>query len=98
MLWAIKNLGISDIRQMEKHGIMEISHRKDNQPVSVDTKIDDVMAKALEQNFIPVVDDRNTFIGIITRKAVYQYCMEKCFKQPEQTAKKEAVSPWSNRI
>ena len=99
LLWAIKNLGITDIRHMEKHGIMEISHRKDNQPVPVDTKIDDLMAKALEQSVVPVVDDRNTFIGIITRKAVFQYCMENYFKHAaEQKPKKEVVSPWSYRI
>ena len=34
------------------------------------------MSTAIDQNFVPVVDDRNTFIGIITRKAIMQYCME----------------------
>ena len=32
---------------------------------------------ALEQNFVPVVDDRNSFIGIITRKAIMKYCLDK---------------------
>ena len=77
LLWAIKNLSLTDLREMEKHSIMEIPHRKDNRPVQVDTKIEDLMMKAVEQNFIPVVDDRNTFIGIITRKAVMQYCVDK---------------------
>ena len=97
LLWAIKNLCITDIRDMEKHSIMEISHRKDNQPVPVDTKIEDLMMKAVEQNFIPVVDDRNTFIGIITRKAVIQYCMDKYITEKPKPEKKTA-SPWSYRI
>ena len=29
-----------------------------------------VVFKAMEQNFVPVVDDRNNFIGIITRKSI----------------------------
>lgn len=76
LLWAIKNLCQMDMHAAENHGIMEISHRKDNAPVYVDTKIEDLMSKAVEQNFVPVVDDRDTFIGIITRKAIMQYCME----------------------
>lgn len=76
LLWAIKNLCTMDIRATEDHGIMEIFHRKDNKPVRVDTNIEDLMSTAIDQNFVPVVDDRNTFIGIITRKAIMQYCME----------------------
>ncbi len=76
LLWGIKNLCLLDIRDMENHGIMEISHRRDNTPVRVDTRIEDILSMALEQNFVPVVDDRNSFIGIITRKAIMQYCMK----------------------
>lgn len=76
LLWAIKNLGITTLRDMEAHGIMEIAHRRDNTPVSVSNKVEDLMTKAVAQNFVPVVDDRNTFIGIITRKAIMQYFME----------------------
>ena len=81
LLWAIKNLGLTDLRSMEKRGIMEISHRRDNAPVSVDTSIEEVLKKSVEQNFIPVVDDRNFFIGIITRKAVMQYVINQWQKQ-----------------
>ncbi len=76
LLWAIKNLGIENVRDMEDHGIMEISHRRDNIPVLVSNKVDDLMSKAVTQNFVPVVDDRGTFIGIITRKAIMQYFMD----------------------
>jgi len=86
LLWAIKNLCIQDMRDMESHGIMEISHRRDNTPVRVDTKIEDILSMALEQNFVPVVDDRNSFIGIITRKAIMQYCMKQLSNQAPVTA------------
>ena len=76
LLWAIKNLGVTTLRDMENHSIMEIAHRRDNKPVPVDTRIEDLMVTAVEQNFVPVVDDRNTFIGIITRRAVMQYCID----------------------
>ena len=56
LLWAIKNLEIITLRDMEDHGIMEISHRRDNTPVSVSNKVEDLMEKAVAQNFVPVVD------------------------------------------
>ena len=87
LLWAIKNLEIITLRDMEDHGIMEISHRRDNTPVRVDTKVEDILSMALEQNFVPVVDDRNTFIGIITRKAIMQYFMDR-YMTPQTEAVK----------
>ena len=83
LLWAIKNLEITNLRDMEDHGIMEIYHKRDNTPVSVSNKVEDLMSKAVAQNFVPVVDDRNTFIGIITRKAIMQYFMDR-YMTPEE--------------
>ena len=77
LLWALKNMCYMDIRQAEARKLMEITRRKDNIPVRVDTKVEDILSMALEQNFVPVVDDRNSFIGIITRKAIMKYCLDK---------------------
>ena len=77
LLWAIKKLQTVNLFDLENYRIMEIAHRKDNQPVSVSNRVEDLISKAVEQNFVPVVDDRNTFIGIVTRKAIMQYFSEK---------------------
>lgn len=99
LLRAIKNLDVADKRSLEKMGIMEIPHRKDYKPVSVDTKVEDLMVKAVEQNFVPVVDDRGTFIGIVTRKAILQYCMDQYMFGKEKPKKPEPVmTSWSYRI
>jgi CBS-domain-containing membrane protein len=76
LLWAIKSLCIMDLKQTEEHSIMEIAHRKDNRPVSVNTNIEDLVSKATDQNFVPVIDDRSAFIGIVTRRAIMQYCLK----------------------
>lgn len=77
LLWALKNLCNMDLKKAECHSIMEIAHKKDNVPVPVSTSMEDLLMKALDQNFIPVVDDRNTFIGIVTRKSILlQYIRE----------------------
>ena len=85
LLWALKNLCDMDLHKAREHSIMEIAHRRDNQPVRVDTRIEDLFSKALDQNFVPVVDDRGTFIGIVTRRAVMRYCMDNYITPAEKT-------------
>lgn len=81
LLWAIKNMCYMDMRQAEAHRIMEISRRKDNIPVRVTTSMHDLVERATHQNFVPVVDDKGAFIGIVTRKAIIQYCQQQLFPE-----------------
>ena len=81
LLWAIKNMCYMDMRQAEAHRIMEISRRKDNIPVRVTTSMHDLVERAANQNFVPVVDDKDAFIGLVTRRAIINYCMEKLFPE-----------------
>ena len=98
LLWTIKNKNLIEKHAMERVGIMDCPHRKDYKTVSVETKMEDLMVKAVEQNFVPVVDDRDMFIGIITRKAILQYCMEHYLTKDKP--EKAAPSPmaWSYHI
>ena len=36
----------------------------------IDIPWDELVKRALEQNYVPLVDDRQSFIGIVTRRAV----------------------------
>ena len=81
LLWAIKNMCYMDMRQAEAHRIMEITRRKDNVPVRVTTSMHDLVERASTQNFVPVVDDKGAFIGIVTRRAIIQYCQERLFPE-----------------
>ena len=81
LLWAMKNLCYMDMRQAEARRIMEISRRKDNAPVRVTTSMQDLVEQASAQNFVPVVDDKDTFIGIVTRRAIIQYCSRELFRE-----------------
>ena len=74
LLWALKNLCYMDMRQAEARRIMEIARRKDHVPVRVTANMHDLVERASTQNFVPVVDDKDTFIGIITRSAIIKYC------------------------
>ena len=81
VLWAMKNLCYMDMRQAEAHRIMEISRHKNYIPVRVTTSMHDLVERAKEQNFVPVVDDKDTFIGLVTRKAIVNYCMDQLFPE-----------------
>lgn len=80
LLWALKNLCYMDMRQAEAHKIMEISRKKDNVPVKVTANMYDLVSRASTQNFVPVVDDKDAFIGIITRSAIIKYCQQQLFQ------------------
>lgn len=73
LLWGLKKQCDMDIHKAEQLHITDIPRRRDNAAVRVDTQMRDLLRKALDQNFVPVVDDRGSFIGIVTRKSLMQY-------------------------
>ena len=79
LMWAMKNMCYMDMRQAEARRIMEISRRKEYLPVRVTTSMHDLVSRASTQNFVPVVDDKDTFIGIVTRSAIIKYCLKHLF-------------------
>ena len=42
-------------------------------PVNVMADMDELLSVAVNQNFVPVVDDRGMFIGIVTRQDILRY-------------------------
>lgn len=83
LLWAIKNQYIMNLKEAEKSPISEIRRKRDYVPANVNENMEGVFKLAMTQNFVPVVDDRNMFIGIVTRKDILQYCYQK-FNQMEE--------------
>ena len=81
LLWALKNMCTMDMKQAEMKKIMDISRRKDNVPVTVTTSMQELVERASYQNFVPVVDDKNAFIGIVTRRAIIKYCQQSLFSE-----------------
>ncbi len=60
----------TDIKNIENLSIKDIIDVKKYPSVSVTATRDRVFEMAMQQNFIPVVDDRGYFMGIITRQAI----------------------------
>ena len=81
VLWAMKNMCYMDMRQAEARRITEITRRKDHIPVRVTTSMHDLVERATSQNFVPVVDDKDAFIGIVTRGNIVKYCLQRLFPE-----------------
>ncbi len=62
---------------LTKIHLESIKRDRDVKPVSINSSMDDLVKLIVDQNFVPVVDDRGVFIGIITRKAVINYLLSK---------------------
>ena len=80
LLWGIKNKYNLNLKEAENISITKIDRRHDYKAVSIGANIEDLVEKAKNQNFVPVVDDQDNFIGIITRGDIIGYCFEKMEK------------------
>lgn len=75
-LWNIMSMGSVDTMDLEEARIDDIISDR-TPPVTVNTSSEELMERLLDQNFVPVVDDRHMFVGIITRRSVMAYLMNK---------------------
>ena len=62
-----------NLKEMEDIPILDIGRKRDIEAVNISISMDELVNKITNQNFVPVVDDNNVFIGIITRKDVILY-------------------------
>ncbi len=77
LLWSIKDSMDLSLRDAENISIMEVKRNRDNEPVDVDVDMEDLINKSMNQNFVPVIDGSQHFIGIIKRKDIIQYLSTK---------------------
>lgn len=75
-LWHILNCGNTDMKSQEDYLVKDLMRPGWNPAVKITATMDELLQKMTEQNFVPVVDDRNMFIGIITRKDVLKLFQE----------------------
>ena len=73
----ILDTGSLDKMDMENHRVRELVRRDFCPPISIDADEGEVVRAALNQNFVPIVDSRNTLCGILTRRGVIAHLAEK---------------------
>lgn len=68
------NLSLKDVEQLS---IQQVSNQVEYKAFRVTSSIEDLFSIAMNQNFVPITDDDNVFIGIVTRKDILQYFYNK---------------------
>ncbi len=76
-LWHILEHKNEPPQQREKYCIIDFVNEERNRPVRTNVTMDELLLQVMDQNFVPVIDDRNTFIGIVTRRDVIKYFYNK---------------------
>ena len=76
LLWYIKNSQNLNFAQSEDIPLSETPRKRDYLAVDITANIDEMVSLSMMQNFIPVLDDKKSFIGIIKRKDIISYCSD----------------------
>ena len=69
-LWCLLDQGSGDIQTQEKQPLRRVIRPGFNPAVRIDVALEELVERALRQSFIPVVDDRGAFVGIVTRQNI----------------------------
>ena len=64
------------MKDLEQLQIRDILRENTYPSVRITVTMDELLESAMNQNFIPVVDDSGSFIGIVTRKDIIRYFAE----------------------
>ncbi len=72
ILRFIKNHHNFNLKEAEDTLLMNVDRYRAYKSLNINASVDEVYNLALEQNFIPIVDDRNKFIGILKRKSILE--------------------------
>lgn len=65
-----------NMKSVEDTKIKDILRKDRNPSVGIMASVEELLTRAMRQNFIPVVDDSNVFIGIVTRKSIIEYLVK----------------------
>ena len=66
---TLKNLEHMTVRDFMQNGKVK--------PACIDTAMENLLECAKIQNFVPVIDDRSVFIGIVTRGDIIKYFVDR---------------------
>ena len=78
-----------NLRAAEGVSILAVESKVDIHPVSVDATMEDLVRMAMNQNFVPVIDDNKIFIGIVTRKDIIRFCYERYVEKQQMNVAEE---------
>ncbi|GBF32137.1 inosine-5'-monophosphate dehydrogenase [Desulfocucumis palustris] len=75
LLWKLKNTPeLLNLKNTEKVLLKNIPQHINNKSVHIDSEMEELISLVIMQNFVPVVDDKQIFIGIVRRREILEYC------------------------
>ncbi len=81
LLWKLKNTLNLNFKNTDSVKVKDIPKRITHKSVSITSNIESLISLAVSQNFVPVADDDGTFIGIIKRSDIIDYCFNEMEKR-----------------
>ena len=69
-LWNLLDAQDNSLRSRERAPLKDIVRADFNPAVDIGVSMEELLERAMQQSFIPVVDDRGAFVGIVTRRAI----------------------------
>ncbi|MEC0226835.1 CBS domain-containing protein [Paenibacillus alba] len=86
LLWFLKNSEGLSFQNTHRHTLSEVPLRMNNKPVHIHADMEDLIDLAKIQNFVPIVDDADKFIGIVRRSEIIEYCAKQMMFRSPSTA------------
>jgi len=77
LLWKLKNTPGLNFENTDKVLLEDVPQRINNTAVRINAQMEDLLTLAAAQNFVPVIDDSDIFIGIIRRREIIEYFAKK---------------------
>lgn len=71
-LWFVLQNG-NDLSLLEKTQVKSLIRPGFMPAVNIDVSLNELLETSFHQNYVPVVDDRNKFIGIVTRQSLLRH-------------------------
>lgn len=68
--------GSFDYRAAERDSVMKILDKDYSKPLYHNASVNELIENVKEHNFVPVVDDRGCFIGIVLRRDILNFLLE----------------------
>ena len=68
--------GSFDYKAAERDSVMKILDKEYSKPLYHSASVNELIENVKEHNFVPVVDDRGCFIGIVLRRDILNFLLE----------------------
>lgn len=83
LLWQLVEYKDQGFEEAMNSRLKDISLRVKNVPIFIHAQMEDLIALSADQNFIPVTDDSEYFIGIVRRRDIIKHCSSLLFDKSE---------------